>query len=213
MRVETPFFITVHGIDGTGKTTTSRALSESLFLAGQKTFNYDEYETVAFDNPFSSIKKRIVKETSPNAQLAFYLGSTMFHSDAITHLLSQGFSVVKSRYLDDVLAHHAHLGVLNGEQIAALFPIVQPDLKVILTVNEDLRRERLKARGEKDWKDRELRESGSRLDFFENYLLEKSQELINIGKALRIDTSQLQVSEVVERIVSQLLELREDRHE
>lgn len=208
MRPERPLFVTIHGIDGTGKTTTSDTLSTQLITHGIKTINYDVYEAENIDNPFSASKKRVVAETSPDSQLAFYLGSTMYHSDKIDDLLHQGYSVVKSRYIDDVLAHHAQLGVKYVTEIANLFPMVQPDLRVILTLNEEARRERIRQRGERDLKDKEVRQKGSRLDFFENYLLEKSTNLMRIGRAMRIDTSQINPEQVAQQIIDHLLNLQ-----
>lgn len=197
---ENPFFITLHGIDGTGKTTTAGFLTQGLNNQNMKAINYDDYEKINVDNPFSAAKKRVVKEASPEAQLAFFLGSTLFHSDVIGGLLQQGYSVVKSRYIDDVLAHHAQLGVKNTEEIAALFPIIQPGLRVILTLDETTRRERIRIRGEVDEKDKEIRTLGSRLDSFENYLIANSENLQVLGKAIRIDTAALdpqQVSQII----------------
>ncbi len=202
---EKPVFITVHGIDGTGKTTTSNVLSQELTQIGLNNINYDIYETEQIDNPFSSLKKRVLTETSPTSQLAFYLGSNVFHSERIEELLQLGYSVVKSRYIDDVLAHHAHLGVKNVVQISQLFPIVQPDLRVILTIDEEVRQERIKQREEIDWKDKEIRNTGSRLDFFENFLLEHSSELRKIGKAIQLDTTYLNPQQIAYEIIDHLL--------
>ncbi len=130
----------------------------------------------------------------------------MFHSDKIKELLRQGYSVVKSRYVDDVLAHHAHLGVENVAEIARLFPIVQPDLRVILILNEEVRRFRIMQRGEIDLKDKEMRQVGSRLDFFENYLLEGASELMKIGKAMKIDTTDLNPQQIARQIIDHLLD-------
>lgn len=203
--IENPLFITIHGIDGTGKTTTTDKLTRSFDAAGVRAINYDLYESEKIKNPFSSAKKRVVNETSPSAQLAYYLGSTLFHCSEIEGLLDEGYSVVKSRYIDDVLAHHAELRVPNTREITKLFPIVQPDLRVILTLDEELRRERITKRGKSNAKDKEVRSPGSRLDFFENYLLTINSELISIGKAIRIDTTHLDPQQVAEQIISHLL--------
>ncbi len=202
---ENPFFITVHGIDGTGKTTTTDMLVHALDSGNIKAVNYDLYELEKLENPFSQAKERVLREATPSAQLAYYLGSTLYHSDKIEKLLHEGYSVVKSRYIDDVLAHHAELGVENVREIARLFPIVQPDLRVILTINEEVRRERIVKRGEFDIKDREIRIPGSRLDFFENYLLDISSKLIKIGKAIKIDTTHLDPQQVSQHIIDHLL--------
>jgi thymidylate kinase len=90
-------------------------------------------------------------------------------------------------------------------EIAKLFPIVQPDLRVILTLNEEARRERIKQRGELDARDKEIRQAGSRLDFFETFLLEHSAELMKVGKAMRIDTALFNPQQVAQQIIDHLL--------
>ena len=62
-------FITVHGIDGTGKTTTVQLLAERLNSLGIPTINYDEYER-GLTNPLSIAKTGVLKETSPSTQFA-----------------------------------------------------------------------------------------------------------------------------------------------
>lgn len=202
---EKPLFITIHGIDGTGKTTTTENVTHALQERGKMVVNYDQYESEHGTNPFSGAKKRVLTETSPTAQLAYYLGSTMYHSDRIEALIDDGYYVLKSRYLDDVLAHHAQLGVENVQEIASLFPIIQPDLRVILTLSEEVRRERIIVRGEMDEKDKEVRVTGSRLDFFENYLLSVNKDLVAIGKALQIDTTDIEPDQVATSIIDHLL--------
>ncbi len=204
---ERPFFIAIHGVDGTGKTKTADTTASQLLDMGIKAINYDRYERDLV-NPHSVDRARILLEESPSSQLAHYLKSTMFHSDNIQELLRKGYSVVKSRYVDDVLAHHAHLGVENVAEMEHLFPIVQPDLRVILTLDEVMRRERLNRRGAFDNRDREEKVVGSRLDFFEKYLLQKNADLIRIGKAIRIDTGELNPQQVARRIIDFLLNIR-----
>ncbi|GEM_PF-1852260 len=206
MSEKLPPFITFHGIDGTGKTDSASATYRILEARGIKAVNYDEYEKLRVKNPFSSVKRQIEEETPAAARLAFYLASTIFHSVQITQLVKGGFTVVKSRYLDDVIAHHAHLGVPNGEAIARLLPIVQPDLKVILTATEWIRQQRLENRGRSDLKDEEVRYPGSRLDFFENYLVDHAHHLISIGHALKLDVSEISPQDVGQRVIENLID-------
>ena len=201
---EKPFFITIHGIDGTGKTTTADTLTRELISNDVKTVNYDIYEKEKQTNPFSPAKTTVLSEASPSAQFAYYLGSTLYHSDQISRLMQEGNSVVKSRYIDDVLAHHAQLGVDNASVIAQLFPILQPNLRVILTTREESRRTRIINRGELDIKDKEERKLGSRLDFFENYLLTTSDQLSISGQVIKIDTTFHSPQKVVQHIIDHL---------
>ncbi len=161
-------FITFHGIDGTGKTTAVASTVLLLRRMGVNALNYDQLDV---DNPFTVAKKRVVAETPPAAQIAFYIGSALFHSGLIERLTKEGSTVVKARYLDDILAHHGHLGVVNPEIMVSVFPFKQPDLRVVLTLDEDVRRKRISQRGVVDEKDLQLVEPGSRLYYFQNTLL------------------------------------------
>ena len=199
-------FITVHGIDGTGKSTTVSKLATSLAALGVATINYDVYET-EHTNPFSPAKKGVLAATTPEAQFAYYLGSTLYHSQTISRLVAQGACVVKTRYLDDVLAHHAQLGVANVRKIATLFPIKLPDLMVVLTLPEAVRRARIRVRGELDAKDKEVRQEGSRLDFFEHFLLESAGLLSSSKRSLVIDTSATPPEQVAQIIVARMQEI------
>lgn len=204
MRPERSPFVTIHGIDGTGKTATTAALATALENRGIATVNYDLHE-LQLSNPFSAAKERVLRETSPAAQLAFYLGSTLYHSDQISQLVIDGYAVVKSRYLDDVLAHHEHLGVENVQAIAALFPVVQPDFQVVLTLSEHERRRRIEERGIVDAYDLVEKVAGSRMEYFENYLLTHTQALQDIGRAMHIQTDTIKPQEVAEEIIKYML--------
>jgi thymidylate kinase len=204
---EIPLFITFHGIDGTGKTTTAENVTQKLVTHNTKTINYDVYECDHVKNPFAPAKEGVKNEASPSSQLAFYLGSTIYHSDRIRTLLDEGFTVVKSRYIDDVLAHHTQLGVKHAKEIADLFPIIQPDLRVILTTDEAARRERIFTRDELDSNDEDVRQAGSRLDFFEHYLLDNAEDLIKIGKAIKIDTTNIDPEQVADKVIDHLFSM------
>ncbi len=199
-------FITLHGIDGTGKSTTVSVVTTLLKKRGITTINYDAYET-EHPNPFSVAKKGVLATTTPEAQFAFYIGSTLYHSQTISRLAAQGTCVVKTRYLDDVLAHHAQLGVANVREIAALFPIKNADLMVVLTLPEPVRRARISVRGELDVKDKEVRQQGSRLDFFEHFLLESAGFLQPSKRSLIIDTSATPPEQVAQIIVARMQEI------
>jgi thymidylate kinase len=199
-------FITIHGIDGTGKSTTVSMVASLLVARGVATINYDVYES-EHTNPFSPAKKGVLATTTPEAQFAFYIGSTLYHSQTISELVAQGTCVVKTRYLDDVLAHHAHLGVANVREIAALLPIKTADLMVVLTLPETVRRARILKRGELDVKDKEVRQAGSRLDFFERFLLESAGLLQSSKRSLIIDTSTTPPERVARMIVERMQEI------
>jgi len=91
----------------------------------------------------------------------------MYHSEQIEKLLSQGYHVVKSRYLDDIKAHFSHLGIEPDKlsEIEKKFPLVQPNLKVILALDEDERRRRINYRGVLNERDEGIKNQNTRLGF------------------------------------------------
>ncbi|MEK7099486.1 MAG: hypothetical protein AAB916_03120 [Patescibacteria group bacterium] len=199
-------FITVQGIDGTGKTETVHALVCELARRGATVQNYDVYKLHDTANQYEPIKKWVETHATMPAQFDFHLVSMVYHSKTIMRLLADGQTVVRSRYIEDVYAHYTYLGVPGvHERICAAF-FLRPDLRVILTLPEEIRRERITCRGVLDAKDKEAKTPGSRLDFFERFLLYTAQGMLNNGRAMIIDTSIVSVEEVVERILACLEE-------
>jgi len=198
-------FISIHGIDGTGKTTTSQEVVNNLRDSGILAINYDTHKE-KISNPHELKKKEIDKSGSLEEKLAVYLESMMYHSDEIYSLLSRGFHVVKSRYLDDIKANFLHLGISQEKmmEIASKFPMVQPDLNVILLLDEVERRKRINIKGILDDRDIEVKKIGTRLGFFEDYLLKAAREA-PIDSVLHIDTSVNSINEVTKKIVDHLM--------
>lgn len=201
-------FVTIHGIDGTGKTSTTQKVVEGLGDIGERAINYDIHKETGF-NPFSDIKNEVDKHGSIEERLTVYLESMMYHSTEIDSLIQQGFHVIKSRYLDDIKANFSYLGI-SPEKVKELekrFPMIQPDLKVILLLEETERRRRINIRGISDDRDLEERKPGSRLDFFENYLIEAVKGA-RAGSALFIDTGSLNCNEVAKKIIDHILMIK-----
>jgi len=194
-------FITFHGIDGTGKTTAVTTTVEMLREEGIQAADYDELGII---NPFSAAKKAVVAQASPSAQLAYFIGSTMYQGEQINSLTASGLSIVKGRYIDDVIAHHGHLGVSNSDNIAESFPIKQPDLRVVLTLEEEERRKRIEARGIHDEKDLQVVEEGSRLQYFQNTLLRIADKYAAQGTAIVINTANITPEGIATQAISNL---------
>lgn len=193
-----PGLITLHGIDGSGKTTTADYLVQHLVDKGLSAVNYDRYE-VGLESPYRQIKKEI-KHRPFDEQLAFFLASTLFHSHQIEVLISQGMWVVKSRYLLDVLAHYSHLGCKNVETIAIAMPFLQPTLQIILVLDEFERQSRIKNRPIRDEKDMIPKEMGTRAWFFEEYLLRYAGIIHSKATTKTIDTTVLGKESVANQI-------------
>lgn len=199
-------FISIHGIDGTGKTSTAAAVTNHLVTAGIPSINYDVYKN-GIKNPHSDKKKEADQMGTLEDRLAVYLESMMYHSDAIETLLEQGFYVVKSRYLDDICVHFRHLGISQEimEEFMKKFPMVQPDLKVILQLTETKRRQRINSTREiLDANDLDEKTVDSRAHFFEDYLL-KAAEAAPVGSVLHVDTGECDIYEVSRKIIDRIL--------
>lgn len=198
-------FITVHGIDGTGKTTTTKKVVDVLNQSGEKAVNYDEYKE-GVENPHTDKKEEAKESGALDDQLAAYLESMMYHSTQIEKLLAQGYHVVKSRYLDDIKAHFSHLGIAEEKliELGEKFPMVQPDLKVILLLEESERRRRLDDRGVLNERDSEPKNPNTRLGYFEDYLLRASEEA-PADSVLHVDTGTLDATQVAKKIIDHII--------
>lgn len=198
-------FITVHGIDGTGKTTTTTGVVEKMKKSGMSAINYDDFKET-LDNPHARNKTEIKETGTLEEKLAIYLESMMYHSDQIEELLAKGYHVVKSRYLDDIKAHFSHLGVDQGKlgELESKFPMVQPDLKVVLVVDEEERRKRIQDRGVLNERDQESKKTDSRLGFFEDYLLKAYKEAPP-ESVLHVDSGIFDIDEVAKKIINHII--------
>jgi thymidylate kinase len=194
-------FISIHGIDGSGKTTTSNTLTSLLNAQGIPTLNYDEHE-VNLNPPYRKIKKE-VKAADPHQQFLFFLASTLFHSQEILKR-KQTSLVVKSRYLLDVLAHHADLGVRNVLEVAKLFPFVQPDLLVILVLNEKERLRRVRSRLDSNDQDLVEKKQGNRPFFMENYFIDQAPVLHPDTALMILDTTIETPQQIATRIAEKI---------
>lgn len=198
-------FVSLHGIDGTGKSTVARSIATLLEAEGKPVINYDEFKDT-IPNPHAAEKARADAEGSLEERVAAHLTSTMYHSDRIRDLTNQGYHVVKSRYLDDVMAHFSHLGVPAERlrELSSAFPAVQPELKVILTTIETERRRRINARPVIDEQDKEEKIDGSRALYFEDYLRNAAREAP--GKFLLLDNTGIDADEVARQIIDRLMQ-------
>lgn len=203
--VERGRFVSLHGIDGTGKTVTAEAVHKALQSLGIPSVNYDVYRK-SLSSPHEQKQEAAEVNGTLEERISAYLASMSYHSDRITELLNQGYHVVKSRYVNDIMAHFAHLDV-PAEKINEFierFPLVQPDLKVVLVVDESVRRHRIeRERGVLDERDKEHKIPGSRLLFFEDYL--KARAMQQPATTLSLDTTKIDIDTIAKLIVERLL--------
>lgn len=193
-------FITVHGIDGTGKTTTTDKLVSALQT---RNIEAQTYDTLLVDESGFSKDARS-GQRSPQAQLYRSLGTKCIQGLAIQEALAEGKSVVKDRWAIDVLAANSYLGatVPSGE-----LGILVPDLSILLICSEQVRQQRIGARGHATTDDLVPNTLGTRAYYFERYLMDHLDE--HCCRSSLIDTTYMTADEVAEQIAGLVLEMQE----
>ena len=196
-----PVFLTIHGIDGVGKSSITTALCDILNNEQIPTINYGT-SSQKWDNPFSKIKK-IVKETAtPQQEFLNFINSHISHSHKIKELLQQNTSVVKDRFSDDIGASSSFRGVQYANELIQFFEksgdLLVPDHKILLTANENVRMKRIEKREWNNEMDYIPNKPGHRAYHFEQYLKKRIQE--HGTKGLELDTSDMDIKEVSYRI-------------
>ena len=174
-------FVTFHGIDGVGKTSTTAALANILNGHGYPATTFDslEEQEPVVDLPATSS----IDDSS--------LLKKMQQSALVAGACAGGMSVVRDRWLIDVYADRSHRGILlpsPPEQI------MRPDLSFILTCDEQHRQDRIAQRENPTPDDLIPKTSGSRPERFENYLLSHVDEFA--ARSVVIDTTNISVTAV-----------------
>lgn len=101
--------IVLEGIDGVGKTSLAKSLTDCLNEAGMPTIWYDRHPTrTSLLSPED--KRWLREEASVRASFYCFLASTLHKSREIEVLL-RTHTVVVDRYLYSVFAHHYALGL------------------------------------------------------------------------------------------------------
>jgi len=177
-------FVTIHGIDGTGKTSAARNVAHMLSRHNIPAINYDDITAEVVADPLQ-----------PDTALAKKLSQ----SALITQYLESGHSVVRDRWLIDI---HADRG-FAGNAVAAPSGILTPDYSFVLTCEDSVRMQRVLARGNPTEQDLIPNVEGTRAHYFEQYLLRRIGEFARL--AITIDTTELSQDEVAETITNHLL--------
>jgi thymidylate kinase len=183
-------FVTFHGIDGTGKSTSVVHTFESLSSAGFSVMDWPEAEVLGASDP-------------PPASKQAYSGSLakkIAQGNAVRVALEAGSTVIKDRWVIDVLAAHAFQGVqlnINPEDFLA------PDMAVVLICDEHVRMaDRILKRTNPTPEDLIPKAPGTRASFFEEYLLKNITALSK--DHLVIDTTSMKPETVAETVMGRL---------
>lgn len=185
--------IVFEGIDGVGKSTLSKALPGLLTEKGMPAIRFEDIENKA--GGFNLLKPFIKEEASTEASFLFYLASAI-HKSALLKKLLERTSVVCDRYVYSTIAHHQEKG-LNIEIDITKLPILRPDHFFLITLPEDIRRQRIESRGGILTKeDAQVKVVGSRPFTFEN--------IIRMFNPMEIENTGI-LEETLERLTTEIL--------
>jgi dTMP kinase len=148
-------FITLEGIEGSGKSVQLHLLEEELkkrkvrFLITQQPGG----------TPFGKEVRQILlqregAQREPTAELLLYLADRYQHlKEVIEPTLSQGLHVLCDRYHDATLAYQGHargLGFPMVDQLAKILALRIPDLTLVLDLEAEVGLKRARARNQKE---------------------------------------------------------------
>lgn len=133
--------IVITGLDGSG--TSSMAEQLSARDPGSRVVRTP-------DSPFDECREVIdlqVRDKSQAAHYLFYLSSVVFASTQIEELLKTG-NVYCVRYLIDTVVSHRAAGLnVDLTYEGDFYSIKKPDLTIMIGIDEQVRQERISARG------------------------------------------------------------------
>ena len=148
-------FITLEGIEGSGKTVQLHLLEEKLkkrkvhFLITQQPGG----------TPFGKEVRQILlqregAQREPTAELLLYLADRYQHlKEVIEPTLIQGLHVLCDRYHDATLAYQGHargIGFAMVDQLAEILALRIPDLTLVLDVEVEIGLKRARERNQKE---------------------------------------------------------------
>ena len=162
-------FIVITGLDGSGTSTVASELNKldknSVLL---KTPSEEFSAREEIDNT--------VRKTSQMAHYLYYLSSVVYMSDKIKQLYDyKNNNVYCVRYLIDTVVSHRVSGI-DAELDQSAFNILEPDLTIFISTDEEIREQRISRRG-KSSLDKVLDDADIRNSFVENFdcLLDKNK--------------------------------------
>jgi len=185
------YFIAFEGIDGSGKSTLVKLLSDKLQQEGHKVYSTAE----PTDSAIGSLIRNIFRgklEAHHKTIAALYLADRLDHllnkTNGVLKKMEEGFTVVTDRYYFSSYAYHgAHMSmdwVIAANSLCA--DLLRPDLTIFIDVPPEISMQRLSA----DRNTMELYESLENLNivrkkYFEAFEKLKQEENIYISNGNR----------------------------
>lgn len=148
MELKKNLFIAFEGIDGSGKSTQVKLLSDSLKKAGQKV--YSTFEPT--DSPIGSVIRNIFKhrmEADHRVIAGLFVADRLDHllnkTNGILKKLEEGYTVITDRYYFSSYAYHGvHMPldwVIEANSLSA--DLLSPDLNIYIDISPDISMKRL----------------------------------------------------------------------
>lgn len=169
-------FICIEGVNATGKSTICAALAKIL------KFTY--YKTPG--GPFGEVRTRF-EDINLRARYFFYRGSNSYDSEQIRQILQES-GVVCDRYFHSTQIAHS----TEDEDVSDLFDLsdlLMPDYTIILSANEETRKDRLASRSELRSFEQDLEHQRKANDYY-----------VSLGYPV-VDNSNRQIQDVCNEII------------
>ncbi len=134
------FFISLEGIEGTGKTTQARLLSERLIEEGYEVILTQEPGGTVIGNRIREILLHVDhREMSYMAELLLYNAARAQHlSEKILPALNEGKVVITDRFTDSTVAYQGYGRGIDIQLIMSINDIATEGIKPHLTILFDL---------------------------------------------------------------------------
>jgi len=204
-------FITLHGPDGSGKTTTAVETVRQINSFGVESVFFGDW-VCSIDgpgpNPFSenSIKQRMDEEGTPSEFLLLQVAKVAWDSSHIDGLVGEGVTVLKDRGIYDVRSDLVYRGIDPDATFNQL--IREPDGAFFLDVGEAMRRQRLATKTDIEPEDWAENKPGTRMYHMARNVLEQ----VRCGNnGTIIDSTNRTLHEVSALIVEKILERRDNK--
>tara|TARA_X000000368_G_C23025480_1_gene709963 strand:+ start:844 stop:1455 length:612 start_codon:yes stop_codon:yes gene_type:complete len=194
-----PIFITLEGIEGSGKSTNIKVINDYLDNKNIDYINTREPGGSDVGDHLRDILLNTEKKLSNETELLLMLADRVNHIETLINpSLNNGITVISDRYMDSSYAYQGggrEMGLSNIRKIADNLNIIQPDLTLLFDLPVEMALERARSRSKLD------RFESEEIDFHQKirdtYLLlaEEDKERIQI-----IDASK-EIEEVSKQVI------------
>lgn len=172
-------FVSIEGINGVGKTAIVQRICQLT--------NFEQYDTPDW---LHSASVRMDSTFDLDARYLLFMSAMSYNSNRIRPIVASGGNVIVSGFYKRTIAYHRGMG--STVEFSRLPELIEPNLSILLTCNEEKRLRRLSARDRPTnvWDEFALKKLSSIIDLYNSYNLPT------------IDTSDLSIDAVVARVLS-----------